>query len=382
MANNLTGLAPIIFEALDVISRELVGFIPAVTTDTAADRAALGQLVTYPVVAPGSAADIAPAAYGPAPSDMSAPGSSITITKAKSVPFYLTGEDDLTLRQSSAKQTVFKNAVAQAMRTLCNLIELDLANAAVAGASRAYGTAGTLPFATAANFTDLAQTRLILENNGAPTGDLHMVLTNAAAANLRGLQSSLFKVNESGTETFLRNGSLGQVEGFQLHQSGQLLLHTKGTGASYTTNGSNPPGTVSIPLITGTGTVLAGDVVTFAADGINKYIINTGIAAPGTIVIGNPGLLLTVGATNALTVGANFTPNMAFDRQAIVLAARAPAEPQGGDAAIDAMIVQDPVSGLPFEVRVYAQYHRVAYEVGMAWGVGAVKSNHIAILLS
>jgi hypothetical protein len=135
-------------------------------------------------------------------------------------------------------------------------------------------------------------------------------------------------------------------------------------------------------LITGTGTVLAGDVVTFAADGINKYVVNTGIAAPGTIVIGNPGLLLTVGATNALTVGANFTPNMAFDRQAIVLAARAPAEPQGGDAAIDAMIVQDPVSGLPFEVRVYAQYHRVAYEVGMAWGVGAVKSNHIAILLS
>jgi len=113
-------------------------------------------------------------------------------------------------------------------------------------------------------------------------------MTNAVAANLRGKQSGLFKVNESGDTQFLRNGSLGQVEGMQLHQSGQLVLHTKGTGTSYTTNGSNGPGTVSIPIITGTNTVVAGDVVTFAADSNNKYMVNVGVAAPGTIVIGNP----------------------------------------------------------------------------------------------
>ncbi len=384
MANTLTGLAPIIFEALDVISRELVGFIPAVTRDTAADRAALGQSVNYPVVAPGTAADIAPASTGPANSggDTSAPAGTLTISKAKAVPFYLTGEDDLTLRQTSAKQTVFKNAVAQAMRTLCNLVELDLANAAINGASRAYGTAGTLPFGTAADFSDFAQIRKVLEDNGAPTSDMHLVMTNAVAANLRGKQASLFRVNEAGGEQFLRNGALGQVEGLFMHQSGQLVLHTKGTGASYVTSGSTAPGVAAIALVTGSGTVLAGDVVTFAADTVNKYMVNVGVAAPGTITIGQPGALVTIATANALTVGNNYTPNLAFDRQALVLAARAPAEPQGGDAAIDAMIVQDPVSGIPFEIRVYAQYHRVAYEVGLAWGCAAVKSNHIAVLLS
>lgn len=382
MANTLTGLAPIIYEALDVVSRELVGFIPAVTRDTGVDRAAIGQSVNYPIVAPGTAADISPAAYGPAPSDMSAPAGTVTISKAKSVPFYLTGEDDLTLRQSSAKATVFKNAIAQAMRTLCNLVELDLAVAAKQGASRAYGTAGTLPFGTAVDFSDFAQTRKILEDNGAPTSDLHLVLTNSTAANLRGKQSGLFKANEAGSDDLLRNGTLGEVEGMKLHQSGQLALHTKGTGTSYVTSGSTAPGVASIALVTGSGTVVAGDIVTFAADGTNKYVINTGVAAPGTIVLGQPGALVTIATANAMTIGNNYTPNIAFDRQAVVLAARPPAEPEGGDAAVDSMIVIDPISGIPFEIRIYRQYHRVAWEIGLAWGVAAVKSNHIAILLS
>jgi len=120
-----------------------------------------------------------------------------------------------------------------------------------------------------------------------------MVLSNPAAANIRGKQSVLFKVNESGTTDLLRNGSLGQIEGFMIHQSGQIVKITPGAGSLYVTNGSTAPGVTSIAMLTGSGNVNAGDVVTFAADANNKYVIGTGLTGPGTLVLNNPGAIVT-----------------------------------------------------------------------------------------
>jgi hypothetical protein len=387
MANTLTSLTPTIYEALDVVSRELVGFIPAVARNSSAERAAKDQTILVPIVPANTLADNTPAVSAPNTGDQIVTNVSMTISKSKHAPIRWNGEEQRGLINAGSYGTILKNQFTQAFRTICNAVELDLATAAYQGASRAFGTAAQAPFGTAGDLSDIAGVRKILDDNGAPTSDLHLVLGTAAMANVRGKQSVLFKVNEAGTDQLLREGVIGRLEGAAIHNSGQVLTPTKGTGASYTSDTTGyAVGTTSIPLITGTGTVLAGDSVTFAGD-TNKYVVTTGLAAPGTLVIAEPGLKVALAASAvAMTVGNTAAQNVLFDRNAIQLVTRAPAMPIGPDGkpldmADDVMTVTDPLTGLVFDVAVYRQFMQLVYHVRLAWGVAAVKHAHIANLL-
>ena len=380
MANTLTGIIPTLYEALNTVSREMVGFIPAVRSDSNAERAAVGQTVRVPLGEAGALEDITPGQQPADTGDTTVGYADIQITKSKAAPVRWNGEEQKAVGSTGVYNQVLADQFTDAMRKLVNAVEIDLALAAKVGASRAYGTAGTAPFGTAGDLSDFAGVLQILEDNGAPKSDLQLVLGSSAMANLRGKQSVLFKVNEAGTSDMLRNGMTDRVQGFALRNSAGIVQHVKGTGASYVTSGSTAVGGSSIALVTGTGTVLAGDVVTFAADANNKYVVGTGVAAPGTIALNKPGARVVIATANALTVGGSYTPNAAFSRSAIVLAARAPAVPTGGDSADDSIMLTDPISGLTFEVRVYRQYRQVKYEVCLAWGCAAIKSQHIALL--
>ena len=77
----------------------------------------------------------------------------------------------------------------------------------------------------------------------------------------------------------------------------------------------------------------------------------------------------------------SYTPNVVFHRSALELAIRPYAQPLGGDSAVDALVVQDPWSGLVFEVRAYKGYGKAMFDVQCVYGVKAWKPDHIATLL-
>jgi hypothetical protein len=342
------------------------------------ERAAVGQTVRSPVAPTASAGDITPGVTPPDDGDQNIGNVSMTITKARRVPVRWNGEQSLGLDNNGpTRSRIMVDQFAQAMRTLCNEVEADIAGT-YASASRAFGTAAQTPFAS--TLGDAAQVRKILADNGASLGDVSMVMNTSAGAALRTL-GQLSKANEAGTVALREQGVLLNIYGMNLRESAYVSSATAGTGASYVTNtGSTYAiGTTTIAVDTGSGTVLAGDVVTFAGD-TNKYVVTTALSG-GSLTIAAPGLRQTLADGVAMTVVATSARNMAFARSAIALATRAPALPVEGDSAEDRMIVTDPNSGLSFEVAMYKQYRQVQYEISLAWGVKAVKPEHMAILL-
>ncbi len=381
MANTLTNLIPTLYEALDVVSRELVGFIPAVRMDAGVERAAKDQNVIAFKAPASSAQDLTPAINPPDAGDQAIGNVAVTISKSRGVPVRWNGEEQRGVNTGPGYRNILRDQFAQAMRTLTNEVEADLAAAAKENASRAYGTAGTTPFGTAGDYSDAAQVRKILADNGAPPSDLQLVLSTAAGANVRGKQGGR-GVDAEGSSDLLRRGVLLDIHGFMVRESAKAGAHVKGTGTGYLVNNGAgiAIGGTTIAVDTGSNTILAGDVVTFAADTVNKYVVNSALSG-GSFAIGEPGARIVIPNDNAVTVGNNYTHNAAFARSAIVLAARLPALPEEGDSADDRYTVVDPVSGLAFEVAMYRQFRQVQYWVSLAWGVKAVKSEHIATLL-
>lgn len=378
--NSLNNLIGALYASLDVISRELVGAIPCATLDAQVARAAVGQQVTSFVSPVSVATDIVPGMLPPDDGEQTFGSFSLTIQKSRRIPFRWNGEQELALNNSGSGAAALKNSqITQAMRALVNEMEVDTVNAARLNASRAYGTPGTTPFANGVG--DTAQLRKILDDNGTPATDRALIIDTSAGAALR-TNTQLTKANEAGTDLTMRSGELLDLHGFSLHESAGVKRVAAGTGANYTTNTAGyAVGATDITLITGTGTTLAGNVVSFAGDP-NKYVVAVGNAGPGIISLALPGLQQAIpAAATAVTVAAAFTPNVAFTQSSLILATRAPALPDGGDSAVDRMTITDPRSGISFEIAMYAQYRQMQYEISAAWGVKGVKSEHKALLL-
>lgn len=375
MANALTALAPTLFSAAKAVANEPFGVVGAINTNFDDKGVAKGDKVTVDVAPVRPASDFTPANVASTGGDSTGSKIDVTITKSRKVDWHLTGEQQRSLDNGGISQDWVQQLISQGMRTLRNEAEVDAAIAVKVGASRAYGTAGTTPFAT--DLQALTNARKILVDNGAPKADMQMVFDTNAGLNLRNL-GVLQNAYQAGGDQERRTGEFLPQMGFRLSESAGIGIHTKGTGASYLINNASgyAVGATQLTLDTGSGTILAGDVITVGSDP-NKYVVSQPLSG-GVVTIQSPGLRVAAADNAAVTVLNNYTANLAFERSAVVGVMRPPIMP--ANPTIQQMLVSDQF-GMTYLMLDIAQYGQRTWELHLAWGFMSVNSEFSALVL-
>lgn len=373
MANTLTDLQPILFSAAQTVSAEAFGAIDAINVNFDDKGVAKGDVVKVPLAPTRATSDFTPSNTTSTGTDATADEISVQITKSKKVDWHLTGEQQRSLENGGTNAEWVRQLVAQGMRALRNEAEADCFAAIYKGASRATGTAGTNPFASA--LTPLADARKILRDNGAPLADLQFVGDSTSEANLLKL-GVVLDASQAGSDAERREGIIRRQYGFQMRTSAGIDVHTKGTGSGYQLSAAGAVGDTTINVDTGSGTLLAGDIITIAGTSY-KYVANSALSG-GVFTIGRPGLLAAEADNDAITIGNDYTPNVCFDRNAVVGVMRPPVMP--ANPTIQQMLISDGM-GMTYLMLDIAQYGQRTWELHLAWGFKAVQSEHIAILL-
>ena len=376
MANVFTALAPTLFSVAQEVAAEPFGIIDSVNASFDNKGVAIGDSVVVPVAPTRSTSNYTPAMTTTAGTDATAVGVSVSIDYNKMVDWNLTGEQIRSLQNGGNYQEWVRQLIGQGMRALRNEAESNAALAIYKAASRAVGTAGTTPFASTLDL--LVDARRVLRDNGAPMADLQFCMNTAAAANAFKL-GILQQAHQAGSEVERRQGVFLRQFGFMMKESAGIAAHTKGTGSSYLVNNASTiaVGGTTIAADTGSGTILAGDVVTFAADSNNKYVVNTALSG-GSFAIGKPGARVAIADNNAITVGNDYTANLAFERNAVVAVMRPPLIPE--NANIQQRAISDG-RGMTYLLVQVAGDGMVTWRLHLAYGFKVVQSEFVCNVL-
>lgn len=323
MANVLTALAPTLFSVAQEVAAEPFGVIDSINVNFSDKGVAIGDSVTVPVAPVATASTYTPAMTTTAGTDKTASSVAVSITTNSMVSWNLTGEQVRSLQNGGNYEEWVRQLIGQGMRTLRNEAEANCAAVIKQGASRAVGTSGTPPFASTLDL--LVDARKVLRDNGAPMADLQFCMDTAAGAKLLKL-GIIQNAYQAGSEEERRQGRFLRQFGFRIQESAGIVAHTIGTGSAYELTAGFAVGDSALTVDTGNGTILAGDVVTFAGTTDHQYVVNSALSG-GTFSIGKPGLRAAESNNDVVTVTAAYTPNLAFERNAVVAVMRPPLIP-------------------------------------------------------
>lgn len=373
MANTLTKLAPVLYSAAQEVSNEPFGVVDSIFTQFDNQGVAKGDKVKVPVAPTRAGADFTPSNTTTTGTDAVADAVEVEITKSRKVSWHLTGEQQRSLENGGTNQEWIRQLVAQGMRTLRNEAEVDAAQAVHFGASRAVGAAGVTPFAS--DLSLMTAARKILRDNGAPMADLQMVVDTSAEMNLLNL-GIIQQAYAAGSDEERRQGRVARQFGFRIGQSAGISLFDAGSYSTGQTATVAKGGVALTTVAFSDGQFIPGDVVEIA-DVPGAYVLAATDHSANTLSINRPGFLAAK-TTGALTSFDDFTPNLAFERSAIVGIMRPPLIP--ANPTINQMVISDGM-GMSYLMLDIAQYGQRTWEIHLAWGFKAVQPEHIALIV-
>jgi hypothetical protein len=373
VANTFTNVLPVLTRAAQVVSREAIGFTRAITLDASDQSASLGQTLNIPKSPAGSATAWTPS-LAPTLVDQAATGVALTLSLAYKSDWHVTAEQEAAMDSGAANaMSWFERQAQQAMRVLGNQVDAYFYDLAEKACSRAVGAAGTTPFSS--NLDLFASVGQILNENGAPMMGRKLVCNPAAYAELQERFA-----NVASTQAGF-SGELPAISNLTPALSVNITTHTKGTGSGYLVNKTAgwAVGDTSLNVDTGSGTIIAGDVV-LATTGGRQYVVKTALNG-GVVVINDPGIKTAVANNGVLTVQANHVKNLAMTPDAIYGIVRAPRQPTDLPSGWNHTVVVDAVSGIPFGILRIPGDGVTHYSARILYGGVVVESGHIAAVL-
>lgn len=359
--NTLTDVIPQILAQGLMALRETCVMPRLVNSDYSMDAAEQGSTIDVPIPSAIAAQPVAPANTPPATAPVVPTKVQIPLDQWYEAPFYMTDKDLL-----EAMNGTLPMQASEAIKALANQVNGHILGN-YDGVFGFVGTAGTTPFGTGVETKSVTDTRKELNKQLAPMGDRRFVLdpdAEAEALNLRAFQDVNFGAIPGSPE-------LATKMGFNWFMDQLMPTHTAGTGSAYVLSATEPVGETDIPLITGTGTLLVGDIITFAGH-TQTYVVTSGIAAPGTITI-YPGLKVEVASGVLVTRVDSHVVNLAFHRDAFGFATR-PLEDtvaQGLGSIVQSAV--DPVSQLTLRLEVSREHKRTRWSYDILWGSQIVR---------
>ena len=367
--------------------REQVLMTRLVNTDYSSDAKKQGQTIDIAVATDmGTADDVTPAAIPTVPTALTPVTKSIELTNWKHKAF---GLDDQEIGRIRAGLDFIPLQMQEAFRVIATAIN-DSVFDTYPGIYGYVGTAGTTPFGAGVEVASATNLRKTLHEQLCPRQDRRCVMDFAAEAAALNLAQFSDAEKRGSPETKV-SGDIGKVFGINWYGEDAIQEHTAGTAVGATTDSEGyAVGVKTVGLANaGTGTIVEGDIITFAGDE-QTYAVSTGDAAVdggGTIVFA-PGLKVAIeDSAHAITVKADHIINLGFHRDAFGLAVRAPdmgmKELFGAESTnnlSNMVTLVDEVTKLVMRLELLRGYKMWMLDVDCLWGTALISPERAARL--